>query len=270
VWCHRAAWHGNRLASSTVLGGTVGTKKKRHDKQMAVTYIINCVVLLKSGIVSECGVAWRLGMVTAWIRDMLFWFASLAGVRAQKEKAGLLPVRPGDETLRGDRLFQSRRPADVWRPSGLSSKPCAVDFAVTSGLRSAILRRTCADPSFISADFEELKRQHADTKTQCDAQGFDFAPFVIEAHGGVGCPVARRVCVCVLWSRRRLTHISEMRSKGKRWIWFGASQARFSEKMPGPSSAGCPPPSFISPVPTLTLGRRMAARTHGSNPALCI
>jgi hypothetical protein len=131
------------------------------------------------------------------IRDIFFWFASLAGVRAQKEKAGLLPVRPGDETLRGDRLFQSRRPADVWLPSGLSSKPCAVDFAVTSGLRSDILRRTCADPSFIWADYEELKRQHADTKAQCDAQGLDFAPFVIEAHGGGLGPVARRVCALV-------------------------------------------------------------------------
>jgi hypothetical protein len=40
-----AAWNGNRLASSTVLGGTVGTEKKRHDKQMAETYIIYCVEL---------------------------------------------------------------------------------------------------------------------------------------------------------------------------------------------------------------------------------
>jgi hypothetical protein len=40
-----AAWNGNRLASSTVLGGTVGTKKKRHDKQMADTHVIYCVAM---------------------------------------------------------------------------------------------------------------------------------------------------------------------------------------------------------------------------------
>ena len=62
--------------------------------------------------------------------------------------------------------------------------PCAIDFAVTSGLRSDNIRTSYEEPSAIFGQYEEFKRQHADTFARCQAQRLSFIPFVVEADGG--------------------------------------------------------------------------------------
>ena len=47
-------------------------------------------------------------------RDTLYADAVEASMRAEREKAGLLPPRPGDESVKSDKLVRGRRPADVW------------------------------------------------------------------------------------------------------------------------------------------------------------
>jgi hypothetical protein len=132
------------------------------------------------------------------LRDCFFRFVvEFFGIKAQKEKQGLLPARPQDESVQGDVLRSGLRPADVWLPSYSDGKPCAVDFAVTSGLRSDCVRSAANDPSPIWEAYENFKRRHADTATRCSDQGMSFEPFVVEAHGGGFGVVARRICAHV-------------------------------------------------------------------------
>ena len=130
-------------------------------------------------------------------RDSFFVEAREAGVRAEREKLGLLPLRPGDESLRGERLSNGRRPADVWFPGWSDNSPCAVDFAITSGLQVANLASAASDPASIWGSYEEFKRRHLDTEERCLERGFIIRPFIIEAHGGGFGPVARRICARV-------------------------------------------------------------------------
>ena len=127
-------------------------------------------------------------------RDAFFQEALSSGVRAEREKQGLLPPRPDDEVLRGEVHGSHRRPADVWLPSWSGSAPCAIDFAVTSGLRADRLSLSAQDVGSVWSIYEDFKRTHMDTESQCTAQGLSFLLFVVEAHGGGFGPVARRVC----------------------------------------------------------------------------
>ena len=97
----------------------------------------------------------------------------------------LLPQRPDDETFRAEKLTQGRRPADVWLPSWDGGGPCAVDFAVTSGLRADMVETLAGPSADVWAAYEHFKRQHLDTAASCQEQGLAFLPFVVEAHGGV-------------------------------------------------------------------------------------
>ena len=124
---------------------------------------------------------------------MGFWFFE-ASIRRDREKAGLLPPRLGDETLQGERVANGRRPADIWFPDWSSGKAGAVDFAVTSGLRSDLVQTAVADPTVICVLYDDFKRTYLDTAAQCASRNLEFLPFVIEAHsGGLG-KTARRVC----------------------------------------------------------------------------
>ena len=128
------------------------------------------------------------------LRDTFFRIALDSGVCAEKEKQGLLPPRPEDESLRGEHGPGGRRPADVWFRAGLDGGPCAVDFAVSSGLRPDCLRTAFEEPSPTFGRYEEFKRQHADTLAQCAAQRLTFIRFVVEADGGGLGAAARRIC----------------------------------------------------------------------------
>ena len=127
-------------------------------------------------------------------RDALYADACEAGIRAEKEKTGLLPPRPDEDSLREERLSAGRRPADVWLASWDGSGPAAIDLAITSGMRADRLSAAADDPTTIWGSYEDFKRGHMNTAAECHQQNLAFMPFVIEAHGGGFGPVARRVC----------------------------------------------------------------------------
>ncbi len=128
------------------------------------------------------------------LRNLAYLIASIAGLRPEKEKPGLLPPRPNSEQLRGeDAGAGRRRPADVWIPQWHSGTPAAWDFAVTSALQSGSLQEAAAEPSAAAASYEQHKRTHLDTAAQCRQQGLEFVPVVAEAHSGTWGPTARAV-----------------------------------------------------------------------------
>ena len=128
------------------------------------------------------------------VRNTVYEDARNVGIRCTKEKSGLLPPRPGHESLQGERSTNGRRPADIWFPDWRNGKAGAVDFAVTSGLLADMLQSVISDPTVVCARYDDFKRGYLDTETQCAARNLDFLPFVMEAHsGGVG-KSARRIC----------------------------------------------------------------------------
>ena len=62
--------------------------------------------------------------------------------------------------------------------------PAAFDFAVTSGLRADVVTESTQDPSAAVSAYETFKRCHHNTELDCQAQGINFAPLVVEAVGG--------------------------------------------------------------------------------------
>ena len=129
------------------------------------------------------------------IRNVTYAACRESGINAELEKAGLLPPRSTDEEVtpahRTDQ--RGRRPADIWVPRGFDGHGGAIDFAVTSGLRTDRIGAAATDPSSIGAAYEEHKRRYLDTERQCNDQGFQFLPFVVEAHGGGLAIGARRI-----------------------------------------------------------------------------
>ena len=69
----------------------------------------------------------------------------------------------------------------------------ALDFAVTSGTQSGLLREAAFAPELLFERYERQKREHLRTGGLCEGAGFKFVPMIIEAHGGGWSPTARRV-----------------------------------------------------------------------------
>ena len=67
----------------------------------------------------------------------------------------------------------------------------ALDFAVTSGLRSRYA--TLQDRSASLLAYEDHKRTHLDTAALCAAEGLGFTPMVVEAVGGGWGPAAAKM-----------------------------------------------------------------------------
>ena len=128
------------------------------------------------------------------IRNEVFAEAREAGLRCEKEKSGLLPPRPHEETLRGESGSSGRRPADIWFADWGNGQAAAVDFAVTSGLRSDTLVTSATDATAVLAMYDDRKRSYLDTEAACNIAGLAFLPFIIEADGGGLGTTARRVC----------------------------------------------------------------------------
>ena len=180
-------------ANSSVGPSRVGLRVRLLSEQAACPCCGSCLdAYMDHALVCSCGGDRTLRHNA--IRNSFFRSALDSGVCAEKEKQGLLPPRPEDESLRGERGPGGRRPADVWLRAGPDGGPCAIDFAVTSGLRSDNLRTSFEEPSAIFGQYEEFKRQHADTLAQCQAQCLSFMPFVVEADGGGLGAAARRIC----------------------------------------------------------------------------
>lgn len=131
------------------------------------------------------------------VRNVFHAKACAAGLRAEREKPGLLPPRPDGEVSRGDSLSHGRRPADVWVAGWEGTAAAAIDFAVASGLRADRIAESAVTPGAVWSRYEDFKRGHQGTASECRAVGLEFLPFVAEAHGGGLGLTARRVCARV-------------------------------------------------------------------------
>ena len=116
------------------------------------------------------------------VRNVVYQECRAAGLRTEKEKAGLLPPRARDEGMPPCR--SARRPADVWQLQGPSGSSEAWDFTVGSGLSPHLLELSARSPEEVVSILEERKRLHLDTSRLCAESGFLFCPMVLEAHGG--------------------------------------------------------------------------------------
>jgi len=125
------------------------------------------------------------------LRNLVYKDAVDAGMRPEREKAGLLPARPAEDGIKagGDQ----RRPADVWLPRGPVGRPEALDFACTSGVRADVVAQTADTPNTVFDKYEEFKHNYKDTGQHCAGQGLQFTPMVVEAHSGAWSPNARAV-----------------------------------------------------------------------------
>ena len=88
---------------------------------------------------------------------------------------------------------EARRPADIYVPRWDLSGPAALDFAVTSGLRTDLLEQTVADGSSCLSTYEHYKNSFLDTAAHCSSEGIAFLPMVVEAHSGAWGPAASKV-----------------------------------------------------------------------------
>ena len=108
--------------------------------------------------------------------------AGAAGLRPERERAGLLPGRPTADGA--PPVATARRPADIWVPRGPSGGNTAFDFGVTCGMQAACMRQAAEDPQSLIVEYEEKKKQHLNTKEACRTVGLRFTPRIVAAHAG--------------------------------------------------------------------------------------
>ena len=135
------------------------------------------------------------------VRNAGVRLATTAGWRPEPEKPGLLRPRPtqgnrcedGSEGREDGRGPEARRPADIFVPRWDLGGSAALDFAVTSGLRTDMLEQTAADGCSGILAYEHFKNSYLDTATHCASEGVKFIPMVVEAHSGAWGPNASKV-----------------------------------------------------------------------------
>ena len=131
------------------------------------------------------------------IRNEVFYFCNSAGLNPELERPDLLQPRPltgyrhEDGSNRDSNNY--RRPADVYLPRWRRGAPAALDFAVTSGLRSNIVERSALDGTVSVKSYEDFKRSHMNTEIACQEEGITFLPIICEADGGGWGPTAHKV-----------------------------------------------------------------------------
>ena len=116
------------------------------------------------------------------VRNICHEEARLSGASPEREKAGLLPSRHGDDGLPA--TTAARRPADTWLPRDMQGDDEALDFACSSGLQASLVRQVGAEPGEVFDRYEELKRTHLPTADLCTEVGLRFTLCVLRAHGG--------------------------------------------------------------------------------------
>jgi hypothetical protein len=134
------------------------------------------------------------------IRNVVCHRCSAAGLAPELEKPGLLRPRPHVGTAEEDGVHregiqgpEGRRPADIYLPRWRRGTPAALDFAVTSGLRTDFLAATARDGGAAVVAYEGTKCEHLNTQDHCNSEGLTFIPMVVDAHGGSWGPQARKV-----------------------------------------------------------------------------
>ena len=86
-------------------------------------------------------------------------------------------------------------------PRWFRGVPACLDFAVTSGLRSAHLRSSARDASAAVLSYEGYKCSYLNTQAHCRAEGMAFIPMIVEGHGGSWGPEAAK-----FWSKLAKSH----------------------------------------------------------------
>ena len=123
------------------------------------------------------------------IRNQFYSDAVWAGLRPEKEKAGLLPSRPAEDLLPATQ--GARRPADVWLPRGRAGRGEALDFACSSSMRADLMARTAESPTVVFEEYDAFKRSFKNTEKHCTDQGFQFTPMILDSHSGAWSSSAR-------------------------------------------------------------------------------
>jgi hypothetical protein len=128
------------------------------------------------------------------LRNLVFEEATEAGMGVETEKASLFPGRPAEDGLCTE--GEARRPADTvegWEEGeerGLGICGHIRNEGGQIGDRGEEKKGTAA----IIQKYEEFKNKYKDTWQQCDEQGIDFVPMIIEAHGGgMSCSMRSRL-----------------------------------------------------------------------------
>eukprot|EP00438_Fugacium_kawagutii_P017492 Skav211850 [mRNA] locus=scaffold1622:6900:9179:+ [translate_table: standard] len=111
------------------------------------------------------------------LRDLLCTWADRTGLQPEKERPGLLLPQPPEDTA-----MARRRPADIFAPS-FSGKPTAFDLAVTGFQWQASLTEAARHGGAAAAAYSAVKKAHLDTESQCQQQGVNFLPLVVETTG---------------------------------------------------------------------------------------
>ena len=103
------------------------------------------------------------------IRDAIYETAKQASLAPAKEQSALLP---GSQA----------KPADVYIPGWANGRDAALDVTVVSSLQKELRKRAAAEVGSAAA------RRHGDKMTKyyrdCDREGIQFFPIVVEALGG--------------------------------------------------------------------------------------
>ena len=136
------------------------------------------------------------------MRDACVRMAWSAGWRPEPEKPGLFRPRSFtanqriEDRVGGDGLGpEARRPADVFIPRWDLGGSAALDFAVTSGLKTSQLEQTAADGLSSLTSYEAIKDAFKDTAAHCASEGISFIPMIAEAHSGAWGPRATKVWI---------------------------------------------------------------------------
>ena len=111
--------------------------------------------------------------------------AQAAGLAAEVEKPGLLPLRPAEDGT------DEGRGAGVWIAQWGLHGAAALDLAVTSGPRAgATLAQSAQSGTAAVEAYEAHKRAHLHTDHHCASEGLQFLPLVAEACSGGWGPTA--------------------------------------------------------------------------------
>ena len=81
----------------------------------------------------------------------------------------------------------------MYLPRWQRGAPAALDFAITSGLRSDMVTRSAKDGSNATKKYEDVKGSHLQTESLCREEGITFIPMICEADGGGWGPAAHKV-----------------------------------------------------------------------------